>query len=76
MPPKNDWNAYRELVLHEMKETGKQFTHITGALEDLRVDLASIKMDVGGLKTKAAIAGGAAGVIGTAIVTFVFGMFK
>lgn len=74
--PKNDWNQYKELFLHEMKENGKHFAHVADVLESLRTDLAMVKMDVGGLKTKAAIAGGMAGVVGTAVVTLVISMLK
>lgn len=76
MSPKNDWNAYRELFLHEMKENGKQFIHITGALEALGRDVSSIKIDVGGLKVKAAVAGGIAGIVGTGLMTIIVRLFK
>ncbi len=67
--PKNDWNQYKELFLHKLEEDEKRWEKAFAVLD-------SLKADVGGLKMKAAIAGGAAGVIGTAVVTFVFSMLK
>lgn len=67
--PEHDWNAYRELFLHEMKENGKQFTHIANALETLSKEIALLKIDIGQLKVKAAIAGGVAGIFGTSLIT-------
>ncbi len=67
--PKNDWNEYKKLILFEMQENGKRFQLITETLD-------SLKLDVGGLKMKAALAGGAAGVIGTALVTTVISLWK
>lgn len=66
--PENDWNAYRELFLHEMKENGKQFTHIANALEALTKEMTTIKVDIGQLKVKAAVAGGVAGLVSTGIM--------
>ena len=66
--PEKDWNAYRELFLHEMKENGKQFTHIANALEALGKEMAIIKVDIGQLKVKATIAGGIAGLVSTGIM--------
>jgi hypothetical protein len=66
---KNDWTAYKELFLYEMKENGKRFTIITDALGELRDDVAA-------LKVKAAIVGGIAGIVGTGIVTAVLSAFK
>ena len=74
--PKNDWNQDKELFLHEIKENGEQFKHIAEVLESLRADVATVKLEVGGLKAKAGVAGGVAGVIGTALVTFVFSLWK
>jgi len=62
MPPKNDWNDYKQLFLHKMEEDEKRWEKVFEVLSDL-------KTDVGGLKVKAAIAGGIAGVVGTAVVT-------
>ena len=67
--PENDWNAYKELFLHEMKENGKQFGNVARVLESLREEIATIKIDIEQLKVKAALAGGAAGLVCTAIVT-------
>lgn len=74
--PRNDWNAYKELFLHEMKENGKQTALVNIALEQLRQEVAAVKVDIGGLKVKAAIAGGMAGVVGTALVTLVFSLLR
>jgi hypothetical protein len=67
--PKNDWNQYKELFLHKLSEDEKRWEKAFELLD-------SLKADVGGLKIKAAIAGGAAGVVGTATITFVFNLFK
>lgn len=67
--PENDWNAYRELFLHELKENGKQFGHIANSLEAMGKEIALIKVEIGQLKVKSAIAGGVAGVVGTSLLT-------
>ena len=67
--PKNDWNEYKKLILFEMQENGKRFQQITEVLD-------ALKGDVGGLKVKAAIAGGTAGIIGTALVTAAVSLWK
>lgn len=66
--PKNDWNEYKKLILFEMQENGKRFQQITTVLD-------ALKNDVSGLKVKAALAGGAAGIIGTAVVTTVVSLW-
>lgn len=67
--PRNDWNEYKKLILFEMKENGKRFTEISTTLSKLSID-------VDGLKVKAAIAGGLAGIVGTGIVTMILTAFK
>ncbi len=67
--PKNDWSQYKELFLHKLEEDEKRW-------EKAFEMLGRLTTDVSGLKLKAAIAGGAAGVIGTAVVTFVFSLLK
>ncbi len=67
--PKNDWNQYKELFLHKLEEDEKRWEKAFTLLD-------SLKEDVGGLKMKAAIAGGAAGVVGTAVVTFGISLLK
>lgn len=74
--PKNDWNQYKQLFLYELgqnqrrrEEDEKRWEKVIGTLETLTTD-------VHGLKIKAAMAGGAAGVVGTALVTFVFSLWK
>lgn len=73
--PKNDWTAYKELFLHEMRENGKHFIHITYALENLNKDLGAVKIDVGRLKVRATIAGGIAGLIGTGLITIIIALW-
>lgn len=67
--PKNDWNEYKKLILHEMKENGRKFEHISDILDIMAKDIST-------LKVKAAIAGGVAGLVGTGIVTMVLSAFK
>jgi len=67
--PKNDWNEYKMLVLSKMEEDEKRW-------DKMFTIISSIKSDVSGLKTKAAIAGGIAGVIGTAVVTAAVELLK
>ncbi len=45
-------------------------------LNEVRNDIKGLKDDVAGLKVKAAIAGGVAGLVGTGIVTAVLTYFK
>lgn len=65
----NDWNEYKQLFLHEVEENSKRFDKVFETLQSLRED-------VGGLKVKAAIAGGTAGLIGTGIVSTLFHLWK
>lgn len=67
--PRNDWNEYKKLILFEMKENGKRF-------EEISHILSTLTTDVSGLKIKAAIAGGMAGIVGTGIVTMILSAFK
>lgn len=67
--PKNDWNQYKQLFLHKLEEDEKRW-------EKAFEMLSTLRDDVNGLKAKAAIAGGAAGVIGTALVTLALSFFK
>ncbi|KKN30159.1 hypothetical protein LCGC14_0836730 [marine sediment metagenome] len=69
--PEHDWNAYRELFLHEMKENRKQFNHIADALKELSKEMAIIKIEIGQLKVKASLVGGIAGLIGAGLMTAV-----
>lgn len=66
---RNGWDEYRKLVLHEMSETSKRFDKIENLLKVL-VD------DVSRLKVKAAIAGGMAGLVGTALLSALISWFK
>ncbi len=65
----NDWNEYKRLFLHEIDENSKRFDRVFDTLQ-------ALKEDVGGLKVKAAIAGGVAGLIGTGIVSAVISIWK
>lgn len=67
--PKNDWSEYKKLVLFEIQENGKRFTTISDTL-------ISLQKDVSGLKVKAAIAGGLAGIVGTGVVSMILSAFK
>ncbi len=67
--PRNGWNDYKKLVLHEMEENGKRFEHISNTMLDLQKDVA-------GLKVKAALVGGIAGLVGTGLLTFVAKLFN
>ena len=74
--PRNDWNEYKRLILRKMDDDQEKWSKMFGLVGELRTDVNSIKSDVGGLKTKAAMVGAVAGVIGTAAVTFIFNLFK
>lgn len=67
--PRNDWNEYKKLVLYETKQNREM-------LENVVKKLDAISLDVRGLKVKAALAGGVAGIVGTAIVTFAVSLWK
>ena len=69
--PENDSNADRELFLHEMKENGKQFNHIAGALEELGKEMAIIRIEIGRLNVKASLVGGITGILGAGLMTAV-----
>lgn len=83
MSRKDDWSEYRELFIHEMQETSKQFSNVTAILESLRRDIAAVKeevglvkVEVGGLKVKSLVAGGLAGIVVTGLVGFFFSSMK
>lgn len=65
----NGWNEYKKLILHELQEN-------TEALKTISVSITEMKQDISGLKVKAALVGGIAGVVGTALVTAVLSAFK
>lgn len=67
--PKNDWNEYKKLFLSEMEENKKFRDTVTDILGVLREDIS-------GLKVKAAIVGGVAGLLGTGVVSMVLSAFK
>ena len=67
--PKNDWSEYKKLVLFEIQENGKRFENISEMI-------SALKEDVSGLKGKAAVAGGVAGLIGTAIISLIVNIWK
>lgn len=59
--PKNDWNEYKRLFISELEENRKFRATVTEVL-------TALKEDVSGLKVKAAIVGGVAGIVGTSVV--------
>lgn len=65
----NDWNQYRKLILHEMKENGKK-------INDLMEIVIKLREDVSALRVKAAIAGGMAGMVGTALLSVLIRLWK
>ncbi len=67
--PKNDWNEYKKLVVFEMQETRT-------TLKQIALTLDALKADVGGLKLKAAMAGGAAGIVATGLVSLAVQLWK
>ena len=69
MRKSNGFGNYKELILDEIKENRKWRESMYEAINNLRVD-------VGGLKVKAAVAGGAAGLVGTGLVSAILAAFK
>lgn len=65
----NGWRDYKKLVLHEMGENTKRLDRVIESLGNLQSDVA-------GLKMKASIAGGVAGLVATGIVTALLQMWK
>lgn len=61
--PKNDWSEYKQLFLRKMDEDEKRW-------EKMFDMVGALRNDVSGLKVKAAVAGGAAGVVATGIISF------
>lgn len=58
----NGWDEYKKLILSELHDN-KEFR------KEVREVLTKLNSDVGGLKVKAAVAGGMAGMVGTGIIT-------
>lgn len=69
MKKTNGFDEYKQLFLSEL-EANKKFRM------EMRETLQNLLVDVAGLKIKAAIAGGAAGLVGTGIVSAVLTAFK
>lgn len=67
--PTNGWNEYKKLFISEM-EANKKFR------DETRTILGDMREDIAGLKVKAAIAGGMAGIVATGIVSMVLAAFK
>lgn len=68
--PDESWGEYRRLVLAELKR-------LTEEIVGLRTSVQSLTLDVSGLKLKAAIAGGIAGMVGAAAIgSIVAALFK
>lgn len=67
--PRNDWNEYKRLFINEM-DANKKFR------EGVMTAISDLGKDVSGLKVKAAIAGGMAGIVGTGIVSMILSAFK
>lgn len=67
--PKNDWNEWKKLLISELDENKKFRSTVTTIL-------STMQTDIGGLKIKAAIAGGIAGIVGTGAVTMILSAFK
>ena len=67
--PKNDWNEYKRLFLSDQIEN-KQFRLM------VLDKLGTLSEEVSGLKVKAAVAGGMAGMVGTGLVSLVVSLWK
>lgn len=67
MEPINDWNEYKQLFLAELIDS-KEFR------KEVRSLLNQLESDISGLKVKATVAGGLAGIVGTGIVTVIIRM--
>ncbi len=65
----NGWDEYKKLILSEMQDN-KDFR------KEVRESLVNLKTDVGGLKVKAAIAGGAAGLVMTGAISLILTAFR
>lgn len=71
--PKNDWNEYKRLILGKLEEDEKKWARMFDLVGSLREDVSSLKTKS---KMTAAIMGGTAGIIGTAIVTAMVSLWK
>lgn len=62
-----------------VKDLPQMKLDMQSAIADIKLHVEKtvnpIRLDVGGLKTKAAVAGGIAGIVGTGLVSFLFQMF-
>lgn len=63
------WSAYRLLVVSELKT-------IKEGQSDMRVEVANLRVEVAKLKTTAAIYGGLASIVVSAIVAFLVAWFS
>ncbi len=74
--PKNDWNEYKQLFLAELIESKEFRTEVRAMVQRVDNAMGSINTEIGKLKVKAAIAGAAAGMVGTGIVSAILTAFK
>lgn len=65
----NGWDEYKKLILSELQDN-KDFR------KEVRDVLTNLRTDIGGLKVKAAMAGGIAGIVGTGAVTVLVSLWK
>lgn len=65
----NGWDEYKRLFISELEEN-RNFR------KEMREFKQELTKDVSGLKVKAAIAGGVAGLIGTGLVSMALSAFK
>lgn len=63
------WEDYQELVLYKLHEN-------TEAVKLMTKQMSDMSNEISGLKVKAAMAGGIAGIVGTGVVTMVLTAFK
>ncbi len=68
MPPRNDWNEYKQLILRKMDDDQVKWDRMFELVGGLRTD-------VNGLKTQSKIAGGVAGTVGAGVVAFFVSLF-
>jgi hypothetical protein len=69
----NDWIEYKRLILNKMEEDEKRWIKMFEMVGELRTDVSGLKVKS---KFTAAIIGGTAGVIGTAVATAAVSLWK
>jgi len=80
MAKRDGWDEYKNLVLREIQENGRRFERLWNKMAEVeksQTDFQTrVASDISGLKVKATVIGGVAGMIGTGIISAAISLIK